>query len=444
MSFKRALIAVVVAGVLIGTLVAAAGGGDDGTYRVRAIFDNASFIIPGEDVKVAGVKVGRIDEVALTEENKAAVVLSIDDPAFTPFRKDAHCQIRLQSLIGEQYVECEPTAVRDEGKSPPPELASIDDGDAQGQYLLPVENTTTPVAVDLINNISRLPEQQRLRLIINELGAGLAGNGPALRAAVRRANPALKELDDVIAILADQNQVLAKLIEDSDAVLQPWAERRREFAGFIDKAGITAAATAERGDDLERNFELFPAFLRELPQTADQLSALADQFTPALNTLGRNSSAINDTIERTGPFLKAATPTVESLGDFAESGRAIFPAIRPLVRDIGEASKPLKGTATDAAELLGSVDATGGIEELMRFIYFYTGSVNGTDEFGHYLRSQLSLSLCAQRTGSPVGGCEATFLRDDAAAARSAAAQRKFPSGEALLDYLLSQYEADE
>ena len=40
--------------------------GDGGTYKVRAIFDNAGFVIPGEDVKVAGVKVGKVDSLDVT------------------------------------------------------------------------------------------------------------------------------------------------------------------------------------------------------------------------------------------------------------------------------------------------------------------------------------------------------------------------------------------
>ena len=42
---------------------ASGAGGDDnsGDYKVRAIFNNASFLIPGEDVKVAGAKVGKVD-----------------------------------------------------------------------------------------------------------------------------------------------------------------------------------------------------------------------------------------------------------------------------------------------------------------------------------------------------------------------------------------------
>ena len=45
-------------------------------YEVRAIFDNAGFVIPGEDVKIAGVKVGKVKSLDVTEDFKAAVVLT--------------------------------------------------------------------------------------------------------------------------------------------------------------------------------------------------------------------------------------------------------------------------------------------------------------------------------------------------------------------------------
>jgi ABC-type transporter Mla subunit MlaD len=430
---RRILIALAV-GLLLGGLVAAGGRGDDDGYRVRAIFDNASFIIPGEDVKVAGVKAGAIDDVDLTRENKAAVVLRIDDPAFRPFRRDAHCQIRLQSLIGEQYIECEPTQTHLGGDRPASPLRRIESGPGAGQHLLPVENTTTPVGRDLINNIQRLPYRQRFRIIINELGAGLAGNGNRLRAAVRRANPALRELNRVIAILAEQDRLLARLVDESDQVLQPWAARRKETAGFIDHAGATAAAAAERGEDIERNFERLPPFLRELRPTADRFGAFAAQLTPALNSLHQEAPAINETVQRLGPFTEAATPALTSLADFAQRGRRLFPAIHPLARDLGELGRPLRPASRGLAELFGSFDKAGGIEQLMRFIFFYTNAVNGEDEFGHYVRSGLNIAACSARSGDEVGGCQATFESPAGAAAASARLSRE---PEAVLDYLL-------
>lgn len=398
-------------GVTLGVLLSvAAGGDDDDGYLVRAVFDNGSFVIPGEDVKIGGVKVGAIDDVDLTEDNQAAVVLKIDDPAFVPFRKDAQCQIRLQSLIGEQFIECVPTRPRKEGEQPKPELAMIDEGRGEGQYLLPADNNITPVGEDLLRNINRLPQREGWRLIINELGAGLAGNGDRLRDAVRRANPALKEFDGFAKVLADQDRLLGQLIDQSDTVLAAWVEKRKETAGFIDEAGVTAAAAAERGDDIERSFQRFPGFLRELKPTADRFSGLADQMTPALNSLDSQSKAINSMVEGTGPFFEAATPALVSLGDFGDRARTLFPAIRPLISDLDELGRPLRPTTNNLAKLFGSFDDSGGIEELMKLIYFYTGTVNGVDSKGHYVRSSLAINgPCIARIAGDPSTCQSTL-----------------------------------
>jgi len=426
----RVVAIAVVAGVVLGALFSIAAGGDeDDGYLVRAVFDNGSFVIPGEDVKIAGVKVGAIDDVDLTEENQAAVVLKIDDPAFVPFRKDAQCQIRLQSLIGEQFIECVPTRPREEGKPPAPELAKIDSGRGEGQHLLPADNNITPVGEDLLRNINRLPQREGLRLIINELGAGLAANGDRLRAAVRRANPALKEFDKFAQVLAEQDRLLGRLIDESDTVLAAWVEKRRETAGFIDQAGATAAAAAERGDDIERNFERFPPFLRELEPTAERFSGLADQMAPALNNLDSEAKAINAMVAGTGPFFEAATPALVSLGDFGDRARTLFPAIRPLIADLDELGRPLRPTTNNLAKLFGSFDDSGGIEELMKLIYFYTGTVNGVDTNGHYVRSALVLNgSCATRTGDDATrpqNCGSTLgqYADPATAASTLASQ---------------------
>ena len=70
---------------------------DDDTlehYYVRAIFDNAATCVPGEDVKVAGVPVGVVQSLDVTDDKKAAVTLRIDDEDFTPWKADASCTIR--------------------------------------------------------------------------------------------------------------------------------------------------------------------------------------------------------------------------------------------------------------------------------------------------------------------------------------------------------------
>src|SRR4051812_12279916 len=270
-----------------------AGGG----YQVRAIFDNASFLTPGEDVKVSGVKVGKVKTLDVTDDNKAAIVLQIVNAGFTPFHQDSHCSIRPQSLIGERYVEC--TSGSDEVG----DLAQIPDGqDGAGQHLLAVEHTSSPVDIDLVGNIGRLPFRQRLALIINEFGAGLAGNGGNLNEAIHRANPALRQTDEVLAILAKQNRTLANLAADSDAVIAPLAAKRKRVSHFIVAANDTARATAERSADIERSFERLPPLLRELNPTLKDLGDVSTEFTPVLSDLHRSAPDLNRFITALGPF----------------------------------------------------------------------------------------------------------------------------------------------
>ncbi len=127
---------------------------------------------------------------SVTPDQKAAVVLNITNPGFQDFRTDASCIVRPQSLIGEMYVDCTPTQPRPVGTPEPPPLPVIPTASpGAGQHYLPVTNTSSPVAIDLIGDVARLPYTQRLTIIINELGAGLAGNGQALEQVVQARRP---------------------------------------------------------------------------------------------------------------------------------------------------------------------------------------------------------------------------------------------------------------
>ncbi len=219
------------AAVVVVAIVLFSTRGEDNPYQVRAIFDNAGFVIAGEDVKIAGVKVGKIASLDVTDDFKAVVVLEISEPGYQDFRSDATCIVRPQSLIGERFVECTPTQPRSAGSDPPPPLKEIEDGPGEGQRLLPVENTMQSVDIDLIGNTMREPERERLSLILNELGAGLAGRGRDLNEIIRRANPALRETNKVLAILAKQNTELEQLAVNSDTVLGPLARDRAPGRG---------------------------------------------------------------------------------------------------------------------------------------------------------------------------------------------------------------------
>jgi ABC-type transporter Mla subunit MlaD len=402
-------------------VVVVTGDDDGGGYKVRAIFENAGFVIPGEDVKVAGVKIGKIDSLDVTEDNKAAVVLDITDPGYQDFRNDAECTVRPQGLIGERFVECELTQARPAGTEPPPKLDKIQDGPGKGQYLLPVENTSKAVDLDLINNIMREPVRQRLSIILDDLGVGVAGRGEDLKDVIRRADPALKEVDKVLRILASQNRTLSRLAVDSDTILEPLARERRHVSGAIDNSSAVARATAEQRVALAADIERLPRFLAELTPTMAQLGALTDQMTPVVTDVGAVAPDVNRMIEELGPLSKAGIPALESLGEAADRGTPAVKAALPVATDLKQLSAVAKPVGANLRKLLVSLQNTGGIERAMDYVFFQVGGVNGFDSFGHYLRAALTVNQCSNYATTPVFGCSANFSSATATSAVKAA-----------------------
>jgi ABC-type transporter Mla subunit MlaD len=373
-------------------------------YYVRAIFDNASTLVTSEDVKIAGVPVGIVSEMDVTEDNKAAVTLRIDDEQFTPFKADAACTIRPQGLIGEKFVECEPGST---GAEP---LQTIEEGDGEGERLLPVENNSSPVDLDLINNVMRLPYRERFAILLNELGTGLAGRGEELNEVIHRANPALRETDEVLAILANQNRVLERLARESDQALGPIARERERVADWIVQANRTGEATAERRTDIRLGINRLPEFLRELRLLMVDLEGLTDQGTPLLADLGDAAPALGRLIEGQGTLAQASRESFPSLGDALERGRPALLRARPLIRDLGRLGDELAPVSVDLDDLTQSLDATGAVERLNDFLYYLGLSTNGFDSLGHYLRAGLVTNVCSSYALEPATGCNANFF----------------------------------
>jgi phospholipid/cholesterol/gamma-HCH transport system substrate-binding protein len=397
------LLVAIVPWMVIGIVREATDDDTQDAYFVRAVFDNSSTVVTGEDVKIAGVPVGVVSDLGVTDDKRAAITMRIDDPDFTPWKTDAECTIRAQGLIGEKFIECEP------GSSQARPLKRIEEGDGKGERLLSVENTSSPVDIDLLNDIMRRPYRQRFALLLNEFGTGLAGRGEDLNEVIHRANPALRETDQVLKILADQNRDLARLADNSDRVLGPLAREKESFADFIVKANETGEASAERSEDIRRGIELLPDFLAELRPLMADLEDFADQGTPLLADLGEAAPALGRLIEAQGTLADASRESFPSLGDALERGRPDLLRARPLIQDLGRLGKQLAPTSVDLDDLTRSLDETGGLERLNELLYYAALSVNGFDDIGHYLRAGLVTNLCSTYATRIFGACTANF-----------------------------------
>ncbi|HSZ70157.1 MAG TPA: MlaD family protein [Solirubrobacteraceae bacterium] len=406
--------------LLVAILFATAAGGSSGGYTVRAIFDDAANVIGGEDVKVDGVKVGTVGSVTPTPTGKAAVTLDIANPGFQDFRDDATCTIKPQALIGEKYVDCLPTQPRAEGTPLPPPLARIPaHREGAGEWLLPVQRTSSPVGVDQLSDINHLPENQRLAIIINELGAGLAGRGSDLNAVLHRSNPALREFEKVLGILASENKLLGNLAVESAQALAPITRDRRQFAEFFAQSNTVSTASARHRGAIAESLASFPAFLRQLGPALKRLEAFSAQTIPVFQDLAVAAPGVNRTFESLPGFSNSSTQFFKSLGRASKGIESGLVATQPLLNRFETLGKAATPFASNFSQLLTSVRSTGGLERLLDLIFLGANNANGYNALGHFIRANGVGALCAFYKTIPVRECNANFINLAASTAQA-------------------------
>ncbi len=200
---RLAAIGTLLVACLAAVVLTGADGDDALGQRYVIEFDNAFGLVEDGEVKIGGVSAGAITDFDLTESDppKVAVEVEVTGEDFRKMRAGvgpggdggASCGVRQQSLIGEYFIDCQPGT-----KGPKlPDSGRV-----------PVKRTFSTVPLDLINNIQRRPYRERFRLIISELGVGLAGRPDELNEVVRRAHPGLRETTETLEILARQRSFI--------------------------------------------------------------------------------------------------------------------------------------------------------------------------------------------------------------------------------------------
>lgn len=399
---------VVAAAVVVWLIVSSIAGGSSG-YRVEALFDNAGFAVPGEQVRIAGAPVGTISGLSVTRQNLAAVTLSITNRDFVPWYANASCTIRPQSLIAERYVDCTP------GTSNQRPLRRISRGYGTGSHLLPVTRTSSPIDPDIVQDVSQESVRESLSVILNELGTGLAARGSDLNAVILRANPALAQTERVFSLLSSENRVLAKLATDSDRVLAPLARARGSLAGFVVQADRTATASAAQRSQLAQSIKLLPPFLTQLRPLMADLGQLASQGTPVVQDAGSSAASLDAEFKTMVPFANRARTAITDLGNAAQRSESSLVGSQGLaqqLKDVGTSAAP---SAQALRKLLSSLDSTGGIQQLMSLLFYGVGATNGYNADGHYIRVAPVVGACTAYARTPVAGCSSNFSGASAA-----------------------------
>ena len=403
---RRLATALIALGACAGAVVLAGAGGsntDEREYRI--VFDNAFGLTEGGDFRVGGVNAGEITAFDVTRAGsgapKAVVMATVTRPGFGDFRDDARCTIKPQSLIGEYYVDCQPGGAE----------RRLEDGGT-----VPVEQTESTIPLDLVNNVLRLPYRERLRLIVTELGTGLAGRPEDLAEVLRRAHPGLRETSRVLRILGDQDEVIERFIADADTVIGELERNKGDVARWVVEAGDAAEATGARRRALAETFHRLPGFVDELRPTMGRLGELADQQTPLLADLQRAAPNLNAFFTHLGPFAESTRPALRSLGAASELGTEAFEEgarevteLRRLARDAPPVAKPLRqflqtiddrrravepdrraaAGAPPPPDKTATEDSSSGftgMEAVWNYFFWQTLTLNAADDIGHVLK----------------------------------------------------------
>jgi phospholipid/cholesterol/gamma-HCH transport system substrate-binding protein len=70
------------------------------SYNIKVYFLNAAQLVKGNDVQIAGTKVGTVQDLAITPNGQAEATIEIDSSDYTPLREGTRAVIRLQSISG--------------------------------------------------------------------------------------------------------------------------------------------------------------------------------------------------------------------------------------------------------------------------------------------------------------------------------------------------------
>ena len=420
---RRAAALVVLAAVALVAAALGCGGGPRGTtetFRVDALFDNAAFVVPGQDVRIAGVTAGTVKDLEVTGDHRARIEMEVDR-RFAPFRSDADCFIAPQSLIGERFVQCTPGTPRGE-------VLAERDGRPP---TVPLENTHSPVDPDVVLSTFELPVRERLSIILNELGTGLAANGEALAAAIRRSNPALGSTREVLRIVNEDREVLGRLIDRSDGVIAALAKRRGRVAAFIDEAQRVATIAARRDGAVSEGIRRLPGTLDETRASLDALRVLADRSLPLLDSVRTATPALTRLVGDVPPLATAARPALGRLSAMARTGRGTLREGAPTVRLLRTFARRAVPAGRLLATLNESLRENGAVEGLQFFYYNIALAISRYDEVSHILPAYaVSPPECATFARTTTPSCSAHFVKGEATEAAARARRRARRTGE--------------
>jgi phospholipid/cholesterol/gamma-HCH transport system substrate-binding protein len=301
--------------------------GDDG-YTVTATFENASQLVGGEVVSMAGEPVGTVKDIGLAADGTAVVTFGVEEP-YAPLPRGTTATVRSFSLAGVANREVEltlPASAQSSGVIP--------DGGELG-----LADTVSAVDLDALLNTLDDETVADLKRVVSGLEEGFAGVGGEARRGYRYLSPLLSSSRGLINQLTREEAHLDGTLVASARLSGALAKQAPEITSLVDgAAGTLSAVGAERGA-LAETVAGLPAFMRDFNTTAVNLRATLDDLDP---------------------LVVAARPLARELDPFFAELRGASDNLVPVVRRLDSAIRR-PGRPNDLIELTRSLPDLGSI-----------------------------------------------------------------------------------
>jgi phospholipid/cholesterol/gamma-HCH transport system substrate-binding protein len=184
------------------------------TTKYRLIFTDAAGVLPGDEVRIAGVRVGQVDSVKLYHGTLAQVTVSVLKSE--PLPRSTHAQLRYRNLMGQRYV-------------------SLTQGSGQGGNLpangiIPKEQTQPALDLTALFNgfrpLLRAIRPQDVNQLSYEIIQVLQGEGGTV-------NTLLAHVSSLTQTLGDRDEVIGRVIDNLDRVISTIDSRDEEVSSLI-------------------------------------------------------------------------------------------------------------------------------------------------------------------------------------------------------------------
>jgi phospholipid/cholesterol/gamma-HCH transport system substrate-binding protein len=364
-------VAVVAVGVVVIALLLLRGGG----YTVRAHFTNASGLVKGGLVQVAGRKVGSVSEISLSPDGQADIELSLRDDSITPLHQGTRATVRAlgQAGITNHFVDLAP------GPSSAPEIPE--------GATLPAQQTVSMVALDALLDSFRPAQRANLRRLIANSADVFAGSGAKwFNSMLGELDPALREVNGMTADLVRDREAVRQVIRSGHRAAAAIDSRRGDLRAAVANTATALGAVARERRALGDLLDRAPAVLDQARGTLTGAGTALTALRPALRDVPAAAKPLGRFLQRSTIVLPRATNVVAELNRQLPGLRRSFDGLRPLraptVRALTSAAEALKVSRpiVRAARFYGSdfvIGILGGLVGAGAFNY---------SRWGHYER----------------------------------------------------------